>query len=105
MALLHLGGAGMLYWMAQITSATEFYYVALGYALVYSPTLALSNSIAFSHVPDGNRDFPGLRVLGTIGWIVAGLIVGNLLSITTNQPLLLAAAFSVVLGIFSVFLP
>src|SRR5579862_1248672 len=66
MAILHIAGAGLLYWMGQIKDPTEFWLVAFVYALVYSPTLALSNSIAFTHVPDGGRDFPGLRVLGTV---------------------------------------
>ena len=145
MAILHLAGAAVLYWLAQISpaalaaqaglpaptpaiiesAATRFYWVALLYALIYSPTLALSNSIAFSHLPDGTRDFPGIRVLGTIGWIAAGLIVGKLLPYlaeplsrfagisvesaldpkTTNLPLLLAAGFSALLGVMSFALP
>jgi nucleoside transporter len=105
MAVLHLGGAALLYWMAQITTAREFYWVTLLYALIYSPTLALSNSIAFTHLPDAARDFPGIRVLGTIGWIVANLIVGQLLVITTNQPLMLGAGFSLALGVACFFLP
>ncbi len=105
MAVLHLAGAGLLYWMAQTREPLPFYWIALLYALVYNPTLALANSIAFTHLPDGTRDFPSIRVLGTIGWIVANLIVGAFLVITTNQPLLLAAAFSLVLGIASFFLP
>jgi nucleoside transporter len=113
MAVLHLLGAGLLYWMAQIQEPALFYWVALLYALVYSPTLALSNSIAFTHVPDGGRDFPGLRVLGTVGWIAANWIIGLLLAITptavgqpmSNEPFLLGAVFSWMLGIFSFFLP
>jgi nucleoside transporter len=113
MAILHLAGAGLLYWMGQIRDPTAFYVVSLVYALVYSPTLALSNSIAFAHVPDGNRDFAGLRVLGTVGWIAANWIVGLLLKIKTgsdipalpNAPFLLGAGFSVVLGVFSFTLP
>jgi nucleoside transporter len=81
------------------------------YSLLYNPTLALSNSIAFSHIPSGERDFPGIRVLGTIGWIAVGLIVGQVLSTPdkpayhTNLPLLLAAGLSAVLGLFSFALP
>jgi nucleoside transporter len=116
MAVLHILGAGLLYWMAYIHDPIEFYWVALVYALVYSPTLALSNSIAFAHVQDGARDFPGLRVLGTIGWIVANWIVGLILWFLTdknaaatapmsNSPFLLAAVFSWMLGIFSFMLP
>ena len=75
MAVLHFAGAGLLYWLAQITTPDEFFWVTLLYALVYSPTLSLCNSISFSHLPDATRDFPGIRVLGTIGWIAAGLFV------------------------------
>jgi len=105
MGVLHLAGAGVLYCMANLTDPDQFYWTALVYALVYSPTLALSNSISFSHLPDAARDFPSIRVLGTIGWIVANTIVGQWLDIKTNQPLLLAAGFSVLLGLLSFFLP
>ncbi len=127
MAVLHLAGAALLYWLAQITDSTVFYWVTLLYALVYSPTLALSNSIAFSHLPDGTRDFPGIRVLGTIGWIVAGFLVKFILDAFADGPavaglpapkysvllagtrmtlpLLLAALLSLALGAWSFFLP
>ena len=111
MAFLHLAGAGMLYLMAQIKDPTQFYVVTLVYALLYSSTLVLANSITFTHVPDGARDFPRVRVLGTLGWIVANLIVGFVLPLfytkpdQTHLPLLLAAGFSAVLGVTSFFLP
>jgi nucleoside transporter len=111
MGILHLAGAGLLCAMARVTEPREFFLVALVYSLVYSPTLVLSNSITFRHVPDGERDFPTIRVLGTIGWIVANLIVGSVLPRfyddpqATNLPLLLAAGFSAVLGVYSFFLP
>jgi len=121
MGVLHLAGAGLLFWMSQIPPALTpgeadatawlFYAVALGYALVYSPTLALANSVAFTHVPDGQRDFPGLRVWGTIGWILVGLTVGKVVALfipnpaTSNVPFLLAAGLSATLGVYSFFLP
>lgn len=127
MAVLHLLGAGVLLWMSRITDSTQFYWVALLYALVYSPTLALSNSIAFTHLPDATRDFPGIRVLGTIGWIVVGVLVTVILKhfaihkegsgivaaefslvlggTRYTLPLLLAALLSLSLGIWSIFLP
>ena len=108
MALLHFAGAGLLFWMAQIQDPKLFplyFAVSLAYALVYNPTLALANSITFHHVPDATRDFPGIRVLGTIGWIVANLFVGKALNQLTNQPLLLAAGLSGLLGVWSLFLP
>jgi nucleoside transporter len=108
MALLHFAGAGLLYWMAQIQDPNQFplfFVVSLAYALVYNPTLALSNSITFTHIPDATRDFPGIRVLGTIGWIAANLFVGLALSQFSSQPLLLAAGLSAVLGVWSLLLP
>jgi nucleoside transporter len=123
MAVLHLLGAGMLYWMAQIQKPEEYgllFAVSLVYALFYNPTLALTNSIAFTHVPNATRDFPGLRVFGTIGWIVSGLLVDSLFkqsgvspdgqpivipASASNGPLLLAAAMSAVLGVYSLLLP
>lgn len=114
MAVLHLAGAGLLYAMAQVQNP-DHYMMLIGltfvYSLLYNPTLALSNSIAFSHIPSGERDFPGIRVLGTIGWIAVGLIVGQVLSTPekpayhTNLPLLLAAGLSAALGLFSFALP
>jgi nucleoside transporter len=127
MAVLHLLGAVILCWLATVTEPRLFYWVALLYALVYSPTLALCNSISFTHLPDATRDFPGVRVLGTIGWIVAGLLVTVLLGRFANAPdvkelpapnfsvllggvrytlpLLLAAALSFLLGVWSLLLP
>jgi nucleoside transporter len=113
MAVLHLLGAVAMYYVAQIKSKDEV--VALltlltAYSLVYNPTLALSNSIVFSHVPDGQRDFPGIRVLGTLGWIAAGLVLDFALgtekpAFESNQFLLLTAGLSAVLGVYSFFLP
>lgn len=104
----HLVGAALLYWMAQITTPRKFYWVALAYALVYSPTLSLVNSVVFAHVPDGTRDFPMIRVLGTIGWIAAGLSLKLLLKPgegVNNRPLLLAAGLSALLGLTCFTLP
>jgi nucleoside transporter len=85
--------------------------VSLAYALVYNPTLALSNSIAFSHVPNATRDVPGIRVLGTLGWIVIGFAVDFICAAAgvkasgSNTPLLVAAGLSAALGVYSFFLP
>src|SRR6202020_2751173 len=82
--------------------------IMLGYALLYNPTLTSSNTVAFAHISDQARDFPTLRVLGTIGFIVAGNLVEYALpehAKYKNQPLMLAAGLSAVLGLFSFALP
>ncbi len=81
------------------------FYLLIGYALVYMPTLTLTNSISFRNLSDPDRYFGGIRVWGTIGWIVAGLVVGFLLNGVSPQPLYLAAGASIVLGIFCLALP
>jgi len=105
LALLHLGGAVLLYWASRFETFGPFYFVLLGYTLCYMPTLALTNSLSFHHMKDSAREFPAVRVLGTIGWIVAGLIVGRLGLEAQAIPLRIAAAASVVMGVYCFFLP
>lgn len=108
MGASHLVGAALLFWMAYIKTPRAFYWAALLYALVYAPTLSLVNSLVFAHVPSAERDFPTIRVLGTIGWIVAGMSLSLLIrpgQPVNNRPLLLAGVLSLVLGVFSFFLP
>ncbi len=105
LAALHIAGAAILLYASTRTAFGPFYGVLLAYALCFMPTLALSNSISFHHMNDPEREFPRIRVLGTIGWIVAGLLVGTLGLEATAVPLRLAAGASLLLGCFCLALP
>jgi len=102
---LHLLGAVVLFLASTQQTFGPFYAVLLVYALCYMPTLALSNSISFHQMTDPEREFPPIRVLGTIGWIVAGWVIGTLGLEATAVPLRIAAAGSAALGLFCFVLP
>ncbi|HCL83314.1 MAG TPA: MFS transporter [Chitinophagaceae bacterium] len=108
MGVLHLLGAVLLFLATAVTMNGPFYWIILIYSLLYMPTIALSNSIAFNQMRDPGKEFPWIRVFGTLGWIVAGLLIGKMQWEKTGQTgntFYLAAAASALLGTISFFLP
>jgi nucleoside transporter len=105
LASLH-GIGGVLLWFASTRS--EFgpmYIVLLIYSLCYMPTMALTNSLSFRQMKDPKQDFGSIRVLGTAGWIVAGLLIGYMRVESTAVPIRLAAASSILMAVYCLTLP
>ena len=108
LGLLHIAGGILLYQAGAAASFGSFYPYIFVYMLLYMPTLALVNSVAFRQMKDPAKEFANIRVLGTVGWIIAGLAIGffgweqqNMLENTFY----LTASASVFLGLFSFSLP
>lgn len=105
LAFLHLGGSLCLVAMYSFTDFQIFYPFTLLYAILYLPTFALSSSYVLQQLEDPSKQFPIVRVWGSIGWIIAGNIVGLLGWEKTANPLFLSAALSFLLGVYALFLP
>ena len=103
-----------MYQMSQTTEFNVFYPYVLGYMIAYMPTLALVNSVSFNQMKDPSKDFPFIRVWGTVGWIVAGLLISFAFKWDSTESIgqgllantfLMTAIASALLGIFSFTLP
>ncbi|EAQ39756.2 MULTISPECIES: nucleoside permease [unclassified Dokdonia] len=114
LGVLHIIGAVLMYLMSQATDSAVFYPYVLGYMIAYMPTLALVNSVAFNQMKDPSKDFPFIRVWGTIGWIVAGLLISFAFGWDSQESIaagllkntfVMTAIASAVLGVFSFTLP
>lgn len=105
MGVLHLVGAVFLFLATRITDSNLFGWVVLVYSLLYMPTIALSNSVAFFQMSDPGKQFPWIRVFGTVGWIIAGLLISYLGIEKTSSTFIMAATASALAGLFSFTLP
>jgi nucleoside transporter len=105
LSALHIAGALLLYYVSTLEVFGSFYPTLIVYTLCYMPTLALTNSLSFHQMRDPGKEFPGIRVLGTIGWIAAGYAI-DLLGFGRSAGMFQAAAIaSLALGVFSLTLP
>jgi nucleoside transporter len=110
LGVLHLLGAATMYAATVLMQTKPVSAVAVNLAifinqLTYYPTLSMTNTLAMKNMKDPERDFPGIRVLGTIGWIVAGLMLTAFGWETNINMFYLVIAASVFLGLFSFLLP
>ncbi|NER14418.1 MFS transporter [Leptobacterium flavescens] len=114
LGILHLVGAFLMYQMSNATDFNVFYPYVLGYMILYMPTLALVNSVSFNQMKDPAKQFPFIRVWGTVGWIVAGLLISfafkwdsleNIENGLLANTFMMTAVASAILGLLSFSLP
>lgn len=114
LGILHIVGAILMYQMYNATDISVFYPYVLGYMILFMPTLALVNSVSFNQMKDPEKEFSSIRVFGTIGWIVAGLLISFVFhwdspeGITAGllkNTFMMAGISSLILGLFSFALP
>lgn len=114
LGVLHIIGAVLMFQMSQTSDFGAFYPYLLGYMIVYMPTLALVNSVSFNQMTDPAKEFSLIRVWGTVGWIVAGLMISYVFSWDSGAGIqngllqntfLMTAFASGILGLFSFSLP
>jgi len=114
LGVLHLIGGILMYQMYRSASVDVFYPFVLIYMILYMPTLALVNSVSFNQMSNPEKEFSNIRVWGTIGWIVAGLLISYAFHWDTKENVrqgllkntfLMSSVASIILGVFSFTLP
>ena len=105
LGVLSLLGAVLLYILLGIKDADTFFWVILAYCVTFAPTMALTTSIAMQQVTNTEKDFPGIRVMGTVAWIAVTNVIGYYEVGGSDMIFKISMVTAVILGIFSFFLP
>jgi nucleoside transporter len=105
LGILSLMGAAILFWLININEPSTFIWVLLLYCLTFTPAISLTTSIAMRQMANPEVEFPPIRVFGTIAWIVIVNVVGWYGWGDKAAIFQLALLLSLVLGVFSFFLP
>jgi nucleoside transporter len=114
LGVLHIIGAALMYKLYTADNVSAFYPYVLAYMILYMPTIALVNSVSFKQMKDPEKEFSSIRVWGTIGWVVAGLLISyffhwdskeNAANGLLKNTFLMTAIVSLLLGLYSFTLP
>jgi nucleoside transporter len=95
LGISHLAGAALIYSLTLTTDYRAFLVLSVLFGVVYAPTLALTNSLAFHHLPKGENEFGRIRLWGTIGWIAASIAMGQWLAINYTPAAATAAEIKI----------
>ena len=111
LGFLHIIGGIILFLVTRITDPNTFFWALLLHTVCYMPTLAIANAVAFNQMSNPEKQFPMVRVFGTIGWICAGILIVVVSKAVgyniepTSLPFKIGAAVSILLGLYSFTLP
>ncbi len=114
LGVLHIAGAVLMYQLYNATDIGVFYPYVLAYMILYMPTLALVNSVSFNQMKNPEKEFSSIRLFGTVGWIVAGLLISYLFHWDSKESIgqgllkntfLMSGVAALALGLFSFTLP
>ena len=109
LGLCHVMGAACLYWASTVTDPDMFFWVMLLNSMFYMPTIALNNTVSYIILENKGfdiiRDFPPIRVWGTIGFIAAMWIVDIFGWKASNMQLVFSSISALILGLYAFSMP
>ena len=105
LAFLNIMGALLLVWLTQISHFSLFFPVLLLYTICFMPTMSLCNSISFENLLEPAKEFSRIRLFGSIGWIIAGIVISSMNLEMLSTPFLIAAGISFLAGLYAFSLP
>lgn len=105
LAFLNIVGALLLVLLTQIREFSLFFPVLLLYSICFMPTMSLCNSISFDNLMEPSKEFTRIRLFGSFGWIISGLLISSMTLEALSTPFLIAAGISMFAGLFALTLP
>lgn len=105
LAFLNIIGALLLVWLTQISHFSLFFPVLLLYTICFMPTMSLCNSISFDNLREPAKEFSRIRLFGSFGWIIAGILISSMNLEMLSIPFLIAACISFLAGLYAFLLP
>jgi nucleoside transporter len=105
LAFLNIVGAVLLFGLTKIKHFSLFFPILLAYNICFMPTMSLCNSISFENLTDPTKEFSKIRLFGSIGWIVAGILISSFDLETLSTPFLIACVISFLSGLYALTLP
>ncbi|MEA4918201.1 MFS transporter [Proteiniphilum sp.] len=105
LAFLNIVGALLLLWLTQIQHFSLFFPVLLLYSICFMPTMSLCNSISFDNLLEPSKEFSRIRLFGSFGWIISGILISSMNLESLATPFMIAAGISLLAGLYAFILP